>query len=122
MAITRVWWFSTCQRPMAVLIVIDRIALVTSPRIGGVGSFPVQRICPVFLSCVQESKREVDHHFPSGQKNERQRQVTLRRLMGILAWRLQLVSWMIIPSLRFAGNWRGSLLADLTLRYLRRGS
>ena len=32
---------STCQRPMTVLVVIDRIALVTSPRVEGVGSFPV---------------------------------------------------------------------------------
>ena len=40
-AITRVWWFSTCQRPMTVLILLDQIALVTSPRVGGVGPFPV---------------------------------------------------------------------------------
>ena len=40
-AITYMWWSSTCQRPMTVLVVIDRIALVTSPRVGGVDSFPV---------------------------------------------------------------------------------
>ena len=40
-AITCMWWSSTCQRPMTVLVVIDRIALVTSPRVEGVDSFPV---------------------------------------------------------------------------------
>ena len=38
------------------------------------------------------------------ERDERQKQVTVRRLMGVLVRRLQLVSWIIIPSLQFAGN------------------
>ena len=121
MAITRMWWSSTCQRPMTVLVVIDRIALVTSPRVGGVGSqFNGSVLSSLAVSRSPKGKLTTTSHVV--ERDERQRQATLHRLMGMLARRLQLVSWMIIPSLQFAGNWRCSLPADRTLRYLRRDS
>ena len=83
-----------------------------------VPSFNGSILSPLAVSRSPKGKSTTTSHVV--EREERQRQVTLRRFMGMLAWRLQLVLWIVIPSLQFAGNWRCSLPITLTLRYLRR--